>query len=289
MTFGGRPALSPVLDAQGRLSVEVPDDVTGVVEVAVATPMPGGAQVSRMPNGFTYMLKPLGSVAGGAESLAVSGRVLLVARAGRLVALDLTRPGDLPEVANVPGVTSAGGLVVVGEEAWLAGQGEVVRYALEGCGSGLPVSCPLQELERISLVATGLASVAAGRGSAYVTVAGGSEVVLLGRVDGVTRVVAQVDVGPGVVRGVAMAGPVLAVLVQGPQTGRLELRDVADGTLSLVGEVSGLPSTADTGWPRRARAWRWPRTRECASTRPPIRPCRTCWASGKRGWADRSP
>ncbi|HEX8697913.1 MAG TPA: IPT/TIG domain-containing protein, partial [Myxococcaceae bacterium] len=243
VTFGGRPALSPVLDAQGGLSVEVPDDITGVVEVAVATPMPGGARVSRMPNGFTYTLKPLGSVASGAESLAVSGRVLLVARAGRLVGLDLTRPGDLPEVANVPGVTSAGGLVVVGDEAWLAGQGEVVRYALEGCGSGLPVSCPLQEVERIPLLASGLASVAAGRGSAYVTVAGGSEVVLLGRVGGVTRVVAQVDVGPGVVRGVAMAGRVLAVLVQGPQTGRLELRDVADGTLELVGEVSGLPST----------------------------------------------
>ena len=93
VTLGGRPALHPVLDAQGRLSVEVPDDVTGVVEVAVATPMPGGALVARMPEGFTYTLKPLGSVAGGAEALAVAGRVLLVARAGRLVALDSDAPG----------------------------------------------------------------------------------------------------------------------------------------------------------------------------------------------------
>jgi hypothetical protein len=241
VTFGGRPALHPRFDAQGRISVEVPDDVTGVVEVAVATPTQGGSLVARRPEGFTYTLRPLGSVSGGAEALAVTGRVLLVARAGRLVALDLTRPNDLPEVANVPGVTSAGGLVVAGEEAWLTGQGEVVRYALDGCGAGLPVSCPLQRLERIPLVASGLGSVAAGRGTAYVAVAGGRELVLLGRVGGTTQVVAQVDVGPGVVRDVAMAGTLLAVLVESWPTGRLELRDVADGSLSLVGQVSELP------------------------------------------------
>ncbi|HVE85239.1 MAG TPA: IPT/TIG domain-containing protein, partial [Myxococcales bacterium] len=56
VTFANRPARAVELQSDGRLSVEVPDDVTGPVDVRVATPAAGGSVVATAPNGFTFTL-----------------------------------------------------------------------------------------------------------------------------------------------------------------------------------------------------------------------------------------
>ncbi|MBI5546909.1 MAG: IPT/TIG domain-containing protein, partial [Deltaproteobacteria bacterium] len=242
VTFGSVPARSVSLLSGGALDVEVPDGVTGVVDVRVATgPVSDSAQA-----GFAFTLAQLARLDRSAEAMVGVGSAVLVAKNGELAGYDLSIPESPAPVGAVAGVQLAGGLTVVGDRLYLAGHGEVVRYALGGCGSAPGASCSLLEMDRV-LVAppgTALSAVAATKETAYAAVSGGNEVTLLAEVAGRLEVVSQVFMTSGVVRSMSIAGGELAVLIELGASARLEMRSLSDGQLELLGVMSGLPVPA---------------------------------------------
>ncbi len=245
VTFGGRPASAARLAADGALWVVPPEEVTGPVEVAVATPRVGGALVDRKPNGFTFTLKELGYVAQRASGLAPHGYVLLASMGPDLRAIDVSVPESPTEMARV--AAPHDGIVTVrGDTAYIASAGEVARYDLHACGSAPLAYCGLSEIDRVSVGTTALSfsGIAASDLGTYVAVAGGNELVLLAPVGGKLSPVAQTFVSGGVIRAVDIVNDTLAVLVEGTTASHLELRSVADGRLATLATVEGLSRPA---------------------------------------------
>ncbi|HEX8440228.1 Ig-like domain-containing protein, partial [Archangium sp.] len=240
--FGGVAALSTTVDATGALEVTVPDNVVGAVDLSVTTSGANGAVTHTLAQGFSFTLQPLAQIQLGGDVFAWVGRTLLAARNGKLVATDLSTPGNPGTPVEVTGVTYPAGLVVAGNLAILAGRGEVVRYSLGTCGSAPGAACLPVEKDRVPLVTstTDLSSLAANERSAYVAVAGGGELALLGNVSGEFEVVSRTLVTPGHVVGLDIADDMLAVLVQDGSRVRVEFRSMEDGALTLVGMADGL-------------------------------------------------
>ncbi|HYO69100.1 MAG TPA: IPT/TIG domain-containing protein, partial [Archangium sp.] len=237
--FGGVPALSTSVDSTGALVVKVPDHVVGAVDVSVTTPGASAPVSHVLSKGFTFTLQRRQQLPLTADVFAWVGRTLLAARNGKLIALD---PSSSSSPVEVTGVTNPSGLVVAGRTAILAGQGEVVRYALGTCGSAPGAACAPTEMDRVPLVTstTRLSSLAANERSAYVAVADGGELALLGNVEGKLEVVSRTTVAPGHVVALDFAGDMLAVLVQNSSYVRVELRSLQDGALTLLGVADGM-------------------------------------------------
>ncbi len=242
--FGGVPARGVAMESAGSLLVEVPDGVTGVVDVQVATPGPAQPPSDTLAKGFTFTLKPIAELSQRGDAVASVGSALLVAdaSAGLLLALDASAPESPQPLGSVAGVAGATALTVVGDKAYLAGDGALVRYALGGCGSGPLAPCAPQELDRVQVAppGTALSAVAATADEVFVA-SGGSELTLVGEVAGRLQVVGQSYVGGGTVRALAVAGSSLAVLVDESPTASLELHSLSDGSLAPLGAISGLP------------------------------------------------
>ncbi|RKH40976.1 hypothetical protein D7X12_19415, partial [Corallococcus sicarius] len=245
--FGPVPSPQVELVSSEQLRVRIPDGITGPVPLRVATPGPGTTELSATwPTPFTFTLEEKGSSSPGADAMARVGNTLLVARGGRLVVRALAVNESLYDVRDVLGVDGATALTVSGNEAFLVGPGRLVRYALENCASAESGACSPQELERVLLMPQDVSptAVVASRDAAYVAIAGGGEVALLGRVDGQLQVVAQTSLAGGTLRGLERVRGALALLVEQGGVSRLELRDFTEGGLDLLGQLDNLPAPA---------------------------------------------
>ena len=245
--FGGVPAAQVALDPSGSLLVTLPNNVVGKVDFSVGTQAGPSFVADVKPQGFAITLPRIAQANQITESLAQRGLVVLTAGGGRLAAYDLSFAESPTKVADVPGVPVSYGLAITGQQAFLAGDGVVVRYDLDRCGTAPLVACNISEVERISLDFSGQyggsvpAAIAATDRSAYVAVANTGDVALLGDVGGHFAAVAELSVSPAFVHAVAVVGGSLAILIQDYQSGnRLELRSLVDGRLALQ---STLPLT----------------------------------------------
>ncbi|MBS2024357.1 MAG: IPT/TIG domain-containing protein, partial [Deltaproteobacteria bacterium] len=239
--FGGVPARQVTLDLNGDLLAVTPDGVIGGQPLTVSTPFATVPATATWPGGFTFTLPRLSSTTHQVEAFATTGDALLVAGGGVLTAYDTSFPESPVVTQETSTVTSVGGLAIVGTDLLVAGSGAIVRYDLGSrCGSAPRAPCSLIEVERVPFANTGapVDAFAATDQAAFVGVANDAGISLLGEVDGALQVVAQAQVQSGVVRALGLAPHALAVLVQDGGTGRLELRALDDGGLTLLSSVA---------------------------------------------------
>ncbi|WP_233604970.1 IPT/TIG domain-containing protein [Corallococcus sp. AB030] len=251
VSFGSVPARSVTFSDSGALLVEVPDDVTGRVDLTVLTPGTPPQQAT-LAGGFTFTLAKRAQLDGVGQVVARKDHRLFVARDGFLTALDFSVPGSPTEVGTVTGVTQPVDLALHGDSLFLAGKGEVVRYDVSSgaCAPQPLATCGPLEKDRVQLAPTSgvtLRAVAAGDAGAYVAVAGGNELALLAPVNGVYAVVARTLLDSGTVLDLDLVRGALVVLVRDGAAGaRLEVRSTESASLTRLREVS-LPGTTSGG------------------------------------------
>ncbi|TNV54629.1 IPT/TIG domain-containing protein, partial [Corallococcus exiguus] len=251
VSFGSVPARSVTFSDSGALLVEVPDDVTGRVDLTVLTPGTPPQQAT-LAGGFTFTLAKRAQLDGVGQVVARKDHRLFVAREGFLTALDFSVPGSPTEVGTVTGVTQPVDLALHGDSLFLAGKGEVVRYDVSSgaCAPQPLATCGPLEKDRVQLAPTSgvtLRAVAAGNAGAYVAVAGGNELALLAPVNGVYAVVARTLLDSGTVLDLDLVRGALVVLVRDGAAGaRLEVRSTESASLTRLREVS-LPGTTSGG------------------------------------------
>ncbi|WP_211485165.1 IPT/TIG domain-containing protein [Corallococcus exiguus] len=251
VSFGSVPARSVTFSDSGALLVEVPDDVTGRVDLTVLTPGTPPQQAT-LAGGFTFTLAKRAQLDGVGQVVARKDHRLFVARDGFLTALDFSVPGSPTEVGTVTGVTQPVDLALHGDSLFLAGKGEVVRYDVSSgaCAPQPLATCGPLEKDRVQLAPTSgvtLRAVAAGDAGAYVAVAGGNELALLAPVNGVYAVVARTLLDSGTVLDLDLVRGALVVLVRDGAAGaRLEVRSTESASLTRLREVS-LPGTTPGG------------------------------------------
>nr|WP_306465339.1 IPT/TIG domain-containing protein [Corallococcus exiguus] len=251
VSFGSVPARSVTFSDSGALLVEVPDDVTGRVDLTVLTPGTPPQQAT-LAGGFTFTLAKRAQLDGLGQVVARKDHRLFVARDGFLTALDFSVPGSPTEVGTVTGVTQPVDLALHGDSLFLAGKGEVVRYDVSSgaCAPQPLATCGPLEKDRVQLAPTSgvtLRAVAAGDAGAYVAVAGGNELALLAPVNGVYAVVARTLLDSGTVLDLDLVRGALVVLVRDGAAGaRLEVRSTEIASLTRLREVS-LPGTTSGG------------------------------------------
>ncbi len=246
VTFGGVPARAVTLLSDGALNVEVPDGVTGKVDLRLTTPGATGGAFATRTGGFTFTLSAMSTLTQGADAVATVGSVLLIAKGDELIALDLSIPESPYELSRSAGVAEPTAISVLDGSAFLAGRGGVVRYALGTCGTAPRATCEPAEQERISLAPGDVAptAIVATPGAAYVALGGANELVLLGRLNGAFEVVARTFLPSGNIRALDRVSGALAVLVESSTSTRLELRSYDDGALALLSSVEAMPRPA---------------------------------------------
>ncbi|WP_415835183.1 IPT/TIG domain-containing protein, partial [Corallococcus soli] len=249
VTFGSVPARSVTFNESGVLQVEVPDGVTGRVDLTVLTPgVP--PQQATLAGGFTFTLAKRAQLEGLGRVVAREAHRLFVARDGALTVMDFSSPASPTQVGTVDGVQEPVDIALHGHNLFLAGRGEVVRYELtpQACAAVPMATCNPVERSRVKLAPTSgvdLRAVAAGDSGAYVAVAGGNELALLAPVNGVYAVVARTLLDTGTVLDLDMVQGALLVLVADGASGtRLEVRGTENASLPLISEVRGLGMTS---------------------------------------------
>ncbi|AKQ66211.1 Muc19 precursor [Myxococcus hansupus] len=246
--FDTVPAHSVVMDDSGALLVTVPDQVIGRVALTVLTPG-ANPQQGTLQGGFTFSLAERTRLNDMGSVLARRGNLVFAAHTDRsLSVVDFAvagSPGVLGSAVN--GVSGPVDMVIHGDDLFLAGRSEVVRYSIAEnvCGTSPSAPCSPLELERVQFALApnvGLRAVAAGGAGAYVAVAGGNELALMSPINGAYEVIARTSLGSGTVIDLDVVDDALLVLVQDGTQSRLEVRSTEGSALPLLGEIPRLGS-----------------------------------------------
>ncbi|GEL71664.1 hypothetical protein MVI01_34480 [Myxococcus virescens] len=246
--FDAKPARSVTMDDTGALLVEVPDQVIGRVALTVQTP---GAppQQATLPGGFTFTLAERSHLDNMGPVLVRRGHRVFAARDGWLSVVDFSVAGSPEPMGDaVHGVNDPVDMAIHGEDLFLAGRREIVRYSVSDvvCSPAPKAPCSPVEQERLPFApASGfeLTAVAAGGAGAYVAIADGNELALMAPVDGAYVTVARTFLGSGKVIDLDVVDGALLLLIQDGSDSRLEVRSTEGSSLPLIDDIPGLGSS----------------------------------------------